>query len=312
MWRRFSLWQAVVLVIVLGVAALLVAPMFAEIGGHSRRSACRANLHNIGLGLGQWQADNDQAYPALLEEGRAGGKWGIWERLVAVGYVRGGPEVFVCPTTKDGVPVDATGMVNSSYGYDNGRIPGNAAAGRIVMADCLQRLWASGRWPEEASELVKANHDDGANVLYDDKAAVYIKTTLSFKRWIPQQAPGLTGSAYDFVRQGVVQNTRIQEDVFENAADEHDDAFAIEYDTGPGVAPEDVRDKWRLLTDWEFETGLIRDGDTFVPVPKSKTDASVQPMRGYRHGTGWPSTGPEGARDIQTGGPRSAPAVWEY
>jgi hypothetical protein len=38
----------------------------------------------------------------------------------------------------------------------------------------------------------------------------------------------------------------------------------------------------------------------------------VQPLRGFRHGAGWPRTGPEGARDIETGGPRTAPAIWEY
>jgi len=317
MERRFSLGQAVVVVIVLGVVVALLLPPLSR--GHSpgRRSDCRVNLRNIGLGLGQWQANHRQEYPVLLEVGRPGGMQSVWEQLVSADYIRD-TETFVCPSSKDSIPSDAMGVLNSSYGYDNARIDRKSAAGRIIMGDCLERLWAAGQRPDGAPELVPANHDDGANVCYDDKAVVYIKSTLNFKRWIPVQGPGLTGSTYDFVRQGVIRNSRIEEDGLLNEDEyspggtDHDDAYAIEYDSGPGVSAEDARDRWRMLTDWEFETGVLRQGDTFVPVPQSKTDASVQPMRGFRHGTGWPSTGPEGARDIETGGPYTAPAIWTY
>ncbi len=327
MERRFSLGQAVIVVLLLCVVATLVMPMCPRAHEAARRSDCRANLHYMALGLGQWQADHDQAYPVLLGADRPGGMQGIWEQLLLAGYLADyladymdETDEVVCPSfSRDFEDLVGEGAVgDASYGYDNARIDPNSAAGRIIMGDCRERLWADGRQPEGAPERMPANHDDGANVGYDDKAVVYIQSTLNFKRWIPAQGPSLTSNTYDFVREGVIQNTRIEEDGLPNESGpssgslDHDDAYAIEYDSGPDVSAEDARNKWRLLTDWEFETGLLRQGDAFVPMPKSKIDASVQPMRGFRHGTGWPSTGPEGARDIQTGGPYVAPAIWTY
>jgi len=229
---------------------------------------------------------------------------------------------------------DCIFMINSSYNYDNGRTHKDSAAGRIVAGDGLWRQWMRNAgvgsldsqqdWMYEG---VEPNHDDGANVLYHDGSVVYIKTTVNFKRWIPHQAdatlagsttsletepdcdasvPGpdrpCLGGKYDWVRQGVIQNTRIEEDGLANGSAEHDDAYAIEGVPGNPDVPE----QWWMLSEFQFETSILVGGkdwvtdghgritdtksstDGMVRVAKSKIDALIQPPRHYRPGTGRP------------------------
>jgi uncharacterized protein DUF1559 len=278
----------------------------------ARRSECRRNLHNIGLGLGQWQADNDQNYPETVDyAARENMIANAWGRIYSVGYVNA-EDVYACPSTakliKQHKPRGAVGakapnaiwtpnaatlygvlgaggalnnydreyvyLLNSSYNYDNARIHKVAAAGRIVAGDGLERQWMRNAdipaldagQKDAATAYVEPNHDDGANVCWDDKAVSYIKTTLNFKYWIPSQtgasvagAPKLSvemepvtekgkaparpclGGKYDWVRQGVLQSTRIEEDDLPNGATEHDDAYAIE-----GANPAKNADDWDL------------------------------------------------------------------
>ena len=369
----------------------------------ARRSQCRANLHNLGLGLGQWQADNKQDYPATLgyRSNADDISANAWGRIYSVGYVSA-KDVYVCPSTEKLVKLhkvvtqggnkppdplwtpnaeilynllrvdhfrrknhgDYVYLLNSSDNYDNARIHKVAAAGRIVAGDGLERQWMrnadianldSGR-KDALTAYVQPNHNDGANLCYDDKAVNYIKTTVNFKRWIPTQvgatlanapkkgvemepvtkkgkgpARPCLGGKYDWVRQGVIQNIRIEEDEFRNGANEHDDAYACEVNIRR-QAPVDNIDKWWMLSEFQFETGIYAAGPNWttdgkgritgtnngekrgvVPVKKHKTDASIQPFRHYRPGTGRPDTA--GKPAIETGidiGKHKAGDLWTY
>jgi prepilin-type processing-associated H-X9-DG protein len=248
-------------------------------------------------------------------------------------------------------------LLNGSYNYDNARIPRNAAAGRIIAGDGLWRQWMrNASAPDIDSqqdweyEGVEPNHDDGANVLFADGSAAFLKRTLDYERWIPYQSDAVLadsgtsletepeldtpadgadrpclGARYDWVRQGVIQNPRIEEDGIPNGKAEHDDAYAIEGATGDP----DMPDQWWMLSEFQFETGVLVGGKDWLTdghgritdtkgsvegmkrVPKSKIDASIQPFRHYRPGTGQPDDGNDCEFGLQIDA-HGAGSIWEY
>jgi len=281
---------------------------------------------------------------------------GPWTENAAVLYNllgAGGDLAIDCDT-------DYAFMLNSSYNYDNGRIHKDSAAGRIVAGDGLWRQWMHNAgvgsldsqqdWMYEGAE---PNHDDGANVLYHDGSVEYVKTKLMYNYWIPYQADATLagsstsletepdcdtaiigpdrpclGATYDWVRQGVIQNERIEEDGLANGSAEHDDAYASEGVPGNPDVPE----QWWMLSEFQFETSILIGGkdwvtdghgritdtksstDGMVRVARSKIDASIQPPRHYRPGTGRPDDArPDDACDfgLPIGG-RVAGDMWEY
>jgi hypothetical protein len=248
-------------------------------------------------------------------------------------------------------------LLNSRFNYDNARIHKNSAAGRIIAGDGLERQWMHNAHEpsldsglDESIKRVRPNHKEGAHVVFDDMSVAFVKRELIHRRWIPYQTdavlagsttsletepdhnaavPGpdrpFLGDSYDWVRQGVIQNPRIEEDDAPNGKDEHDDAYAIEGATGDP----DMPDQWWMLSEFQFETGVLVGGRDWLTdghgritdtknsvegmeyVPKSKIDASIQPFRHYRPGTGQPDDG----NDCEFGlsiDLHGAGNIWEY
>jgi len=339
----------------------------------ARRSDCRANLYNIGLALARWRRDHGGNYPVTIEyDFKSSMICDAWGRLYSEGYGND-EDIYVCPSRGWGLSLadpladrmwtanaatlyallgaggdpaadydsDHRFVVNSDFNYDNGRIDKNSAAGRVVAGDAGCRQWMRNVGVDSLDSPqdwehggVGPNHQDGANVLFEDGAAAYCLSTLNWKYWIPHQADAMLagsttsletepdrdasipgpdrpclGGKYDWVRRAVFPTMRIEEDGLIKGSDDHDDIYAVE--GVPGNA--DTPDQWWMLSEFQFETGILVGGtdwvtdghgritdtkgstDGMVRVTKSKIDASIQPPRHYRPGTGRPDDARPGA-----------------
>lgn len=196
------------------------------------------------------------------------------------------------------------------------KLPMNHTEGANVLCVDNAVLWTpqvlNHKWwiPEQAPS---GNYQDHAMAVNDDN--VYAGTMYS---WLPYGGDSYDvdpvlplwaeDGGYDAVRQGLVPNPRIDEDnyvqdtsdVAVSESDDHDDIYAIECDTEPSSTAN--RNRWMLLSPFEYETGLMQLGYTqeltfegwggrnAVRVEKDKKDAACQPTRDFFCRTGWPDT----------------------
>jgi prepilin-type N-terminal cleavage/methylation domain-containing protein/prepilin-type processing-associated H-X9-DG protein len=61
--RGFTLIELLVVVAILGILAAILFPAFSRARESGRATSCAANLKQIGLGLAQYESDNDGFYP---------------------------------------------------------------------------------------------------------------------------------------------------------------------------------------------------------------------------------------------------------
>ncbi|MCK4376317.1 MAG: hypothetical protein KAX19_13355, partial [Candidatus Brocadiae bacterium] len=121
------------------IMAAMLMPALSRARGEAQKSVGRANLHNIGLGIAMYRADNDE-YPQSLED--------LYDWYVDA------EEIFVDPV--DTAPVQR-GDLGLRYSYEYvGRIPSEVPASTII---CYSR---------------KGVHPGGRNVLYVDMAVMWV------------------------------------------------------------------------------------------------------------------------------------------
>ena len=96
--KGYTLVELLIVLAVIAILAALLVPVFARVRAQNRASACRSNLHQIGLALTLYVADADSWYPLALnqsiEEGRASDALS-WRELMA-SYLKSA-EFPTCP-----------------------------------------------------------------------------------------------------------------------------------------------------------------------------------------------------------------------
>ncbi len=329
MKRAFTLIELLVVIAIIAILAAMLLPALTRARYAAKVSKCQNNIHQIGLGIAMArQHTQDDTYPryfySSIPTPVSNPYCNVWGRLYSGKYIDDF-QLFACPVTASTVkeemvipawyqafdrseaPLDVDGeipgkwrsIINSGYGYDNGRIHKNSNPARIIAADRLDTTWRDDAPAVVAGQApqIDANHDrdHSASVLYADNAVGTIYPTHEEIDWQPDPN-------FDAVRSGYMQNPRL--DVyadlripginFQNGpniplmvsggGDDFDDCYAIKSLTTAGL--------FRLLTDVDFEKagatmGLAADPPANVPL--SKEDANVQPVRDYHHWTGWPA-----------------------
>src|SRR5579863_4626050 len=65
-WKGFSLIELLVVIAILAILAAILFPVFARAREQTRRTACMANMHQIGVALKLYATDNNGKYPPIL------------------------------------------------------------------------------------------------------------------------------------------------------------------------------------------------------------------------------------------------------
>lgn len=116
--KGFTLIELLVVLTIIGILAALLLPVFAKVRENGRMTACTSNLHQIGLAIQMYQADNNDSLPLFFEDPRwlaipldvtPGRKW--IPRVDPLSRYAHDPDIYHCP---DGVH---TGLFMKDYDY---------------------------------------------------------------------------------------------------------------------------------------------------------------------------------------------------
>jgi len=285
----------------------MLMPALAQARREAHKSNCRANLHNIGLGMYMWTGANKDEYPyAYNPDLPVNAYCNAYGRLVGAGYVDD-TAIFSCPATPDRLRVEKQGwagatqpgtwkhVLNSDYGYDNGRVDKNSLPGRGVMADLPRHLLSNGSGSyvvDNSHPLVDFNHKLGVNLLYFDNSLEWVQVS----EWAPTNPWASDPDAVQWVishpdagnlvRYGFVDNPKTDthsnpadpDDPMSDGEDDVDDIYLLEDSLTPNV--------FVMETDSNIERAGYRgqDGST---IPASSDDEAITPERTFLRATGW-------------------------
>jgi prepilin-type N-terminal cleavage/methylation domain-containing protein/prepilin-type processing-associated H-X9-DG protein len=322
MKKAFTLIELLVVIAIIAILAAMLMPALTRARLQARISACKSNLHNIGLGISMIREQLKEDYPrAYYEDAFTNPYCNVWGRLIERGYIDD-EEVFACPVAgsqlqRDDItpqwytdltgdaddPGDYEDVLNSGYGYDNGRVSKNSNPARIIAADRLETYWRDDMPPPMGgippSEVEPSHPNDSANTLYVDGAVETMLPTRLDMWWVPDDRTAEQPNAANpmtMVRQGFMQNPRLdvhhpknihqgkqgagtngpnidsRSDGYPDGND-YDDIYAVDSPTHAQM--------FTLLPDKRFERYGADTKDVL-----DEEDSNIQPTRSMYHTTG--------------------------
>jgi prepilin-type N-terminal cleavage/methylation domain-containing protein/prepilin-type processing-associated H-X9-DG protein len=314
MKKAFTLIELLVVIAIIAILAAMLMPALTRAREEARRSNCRANLHNTGLGLQMQIEAHDAVWAQAYEPNREANEYcNAFGRIIGEGYIDD-PDINNCPSQPDRVfledrngeefadwpgvmkVLESAGemkhVILAAYAYDNGRIDKTSRPGRAIAGDLMRHVWrdddddnggplVDGQHPE-----VDANHSGGANILFFDNTVDWVQLielgpTAALAddiSWVVAHPSGI-----NLVRYGHMQNPRI--DV---GRDEYMDATVDNQANDGGFSDHDDM----YLVDSETQANVFYAfSDTKInlgTLPKSKDDSYLTATVDWLHTCGWP------------------------
>lgn len=183
MRKAFTLIELLVVIAIIAILAAMLMPALSQARAEARKSTCKSNVHQVGLGISMFRGDNNQRWPDHDGDYQGGnGDWQSYNQNVVdqlyPKYVESAA-VFDCPANNRGdIDSNGDGTVdngnNIDYVYDDG-----AGTGAQMVVAYADRIGAdpnldSGDW-DNNGDIGEINHEDGANTLFRDTHTEYIK-----------------------------------------------------------------------------------------------------------------------------------------
>jgi prepilin-type N-terminal cleavage/methylation domain-containing protein len=326
MKKAFTLIELLVVIAIIAILAAMLMPALARAREEARRSNCRANLHNVGLGLQMYVNANNEEWPVEFRPDLPADEFcNAWGRLVGKQYIDDA-EIFSCPSTPNRLvledrawgepPSDELGdmphIVFSDYGYDIGTIHKGSLASRAVASDLDRHLFSNGNEGyviNTAQPIVDPNHVEGGNVLFFDNSISWVAVqqvsplNATTELWNLSDAdpadwpgvvssPGPGGGAVDLERWGHVQNPKLDvgRDEFKQSADDilaNDSGNYDDHDDIFTVDSDTQTNVFYSYADSEVATAGWTPWGGHPSIRVSKDDAFITPQSGWLRATGW-------------------------
>lgn len=97
--RAFTLIELLVVIAIIAILAAILFPVFAQAKEAAKKTQCLSQIHQVGVGLHLYLADNDDTFPQILGSANpvngGGNAWAPYDVQIAA-YVKSGA-IFRCP-----------------------------------------------------------------------------------------------------------------------------------------------------------------------------------------------------------------------
>ena len=255
MKKAFTLIELLVVISIIAILAAMLMPALARAREEARKTQCRNNVHNIGIGFNLFRNDNNDIFPAWVGFGApgdssddgcanelrnddywmqdpigrqkapyAGPTGGPYYQLLAKGYLRS-PELFDCPSAKD---IQWSSFIGKPELIEDTKFDGRSHmlifadyaydVGRISKNSVAGRVYFGDDWYRQDAwwgSEWEYNHAEGSNVLCVDNVVKWAPLTEPDREW------SVDTGWDDWNRKGFIPNPRMDEDLYRLDVIEH-------------------------------------------------------------------------------------------
>jgi prepilin-type N-terminal cleavage/methylation domain-containing protein/prepilin-type processing-associated H-X9-DG protein len=201
--RAFTLIELLVVIAIIAILAALLLPALSRSKSEGLSTACKSNLHQIGIALNLYTTQNQQYPPWQPAFGGLNAHPGDWDYLL-LPFAGRNANLFLCPAKKPSSVWTNLTLANPTYGYNalgtgphemplglTGSLGNNSWTGlkeSRVLVPC--DMIAIGDDPElpnqdgditgaldEQDDVVGNRHNGGANIVFCDAHVEYARQT---------------------------------------------------------------------------------------------------------------------------------------